>query len=332
MTDINEIIWYCKSLKSIDIPESVTSIYNSFQSCPALENVTLHEGLTKISDSFNFNGSIKELTIPSTVREINGSFGYKDSLKTVILKGKTLPKTDNSFSDVEFSNATLWVDEDLLETCRTTAPWSFFGTIAKMPADWKSFTVTAAGMATCCSDKDLDLSDINDVKAYVASGFNPSTGKVLLSRAWKIPAGTGFILRGDASTYKLPSNTTDYVYANLLVGTQTDTEVPETDGSYTNYVLGNGNNGVGFYRSQGGTMKAGKAYLHVPTATAASLKCIRFSFDDEEGGSTTGFIPVKILTSGSAAADAPVYNLSGQRKLGLSKGMNIRGGQKIWVK
>ena len=217
--------------------------------------------------------------------------------------------------------------------CRTTAPWSSFGSIKKLSANWKSFTLTAKGMDMCCSDEDLDFSIVGDaVKAYIASGFDPATGKVQLTRVWEIPAGTGFILRGDEGTYDLTVASTGYVYSNLLVGTLTDTEVPETDGSYTNYVLGNGDNGQGFYRSQGETIQAGKAYLHIPTPAAASLKCIRFSFDDEENGGTTGFIPVKTLTSGSAAADAPVYNLNGQRKPGLSKGMNIVGGQKIWVK
>lgn len=320
----------CESLQSVDIPASVPSIDNAFRNCPALKDVTLHEGLQTIISSFNTCTMMEELTIPSTVTRISSAFkGFKNLKKLVLLSKGSLPEVDYSFNDKNYSGATLWVDESLTETCRTTTPWSTFGTIKELPSH-RSFTITAAGMASSCADRDITLAGRENIKAYIASGFNPATGKVLLTRVWDIPAGTGFILRAAEGTYEVPTTNTSYVYANLLVGTQAETEVPETDGTYNNYILGNGDNGVGFYPSAGGKIQANKSYLHIPATAAVSLKCVRLSFDDEDG-STTGFISVRTLTD-RMYGKSPVYNLAGQRKQGLSKGMNIVGGKKIWMK
>lgn len=320
----------CESLQSIDIPESVTSIDYAFRNCPALKTVTFHEGLESIANSFNTCGAIENLTIPSTVNSISSCFKELVSLKSVTLMSKNLPTvSDKSFYGGNAANATLWVDENLVESCETTDPWSMFGDIKELPSH-RNFTITAAGMATSCSDRDLDFSGRDDVKAYIASGFNPTTGKVLMTRVWEIPAGTGFIIRGNEGSYELPTTTTGYVYANLLVGTLADTEVPKTDGTYDNYILGNGDNGVGFYLSEGGNMKANKAYLHIPTSVAASKKSIKLSFEDE-GDTTTGFISVKDLAAGKQG-NTVIYNLVGQRIQGVSKGINIVNGKKVLVK
>ena len=324
----------CTALKSVKLPSKLTYINNGlFGSCTSLTSIVIPDSVTGIgSQAFMGCTGLESITLPENLSSI-GDECFKtttncSALKTVTLKSKELPAVGTyCFTGHDLTGATLWVDETLEEACRTTYPWDSFGTVKGFA--YRNFTLTAAGLATGCADRDLDFSGRDDVKAYIASGFNPTTGKVLLTRVYEIPAATGFILRGAEGTYKLPAITTDYLYANLLVGTSAETDVPETDGSYTNYVLGNGDNGLGFYLSQGGKMQGGKAYLHIPTAAAAKLKCIRFSFADDEA--TTGFIPVKILTSGSSA-DAPVYNLNGQRKPGLSKGMNIRGGRKVWVR
>ena len=122
------------------------------------------------------------------------------------------------------------------------------------------------------------------------------------------------------------------MYANLFVGTLKDiSSLSSTDGSYTNYVLGNGDSGVGFYLpGDDCTLSAYKAYLRIPTSAAESRMSIGFSFEDEDD-TATGFISVKELTDG-VSGNSAVYSINGQRKQGLSKGLNIVDGKKILIK
>ena len=127
--------------------------------------------------------------------------------------------------------------------------------------------IGSTGMATYCSTSDLDFSDVEGLKAYIGAGFNRTTGKLTMLEVTDVPAGTGLIVKGNAGTYEVPVKASASVYANLLEGVTTATNISKTADGYTNYILGNGANGVGFYlvSSAGGSLSAGKAYLRIPT-------------------------------------------------------------------
>ena len=55
------------------------------------------------------------------------------------------------------------------------------------------------------------------------------------------------------------------------------------------------------------------------------------SFGDEDG-ITTGFVSVKDLYNGSADKTDAIYNINGQRRSSLTRGLNIVNGKKIIVK
>ena len=259
----------------------------------------------------------------------NTAFSACTGLKEVTLLGTTLPTTcaNDAFYNHP-TDATLYCKYVLKASCATTDPWSSF----TIKATDFSVTLTDDGIATACFDQDLDLASLGDnVKAYIASGFSPSAGKVLLTRVTHIPAGTGFVVKGAAGTYDIPMAETDYMYVNMLVGTLESKSLSQTEGSYTNYVLGNEAGIVGFYLpGEDFTIDANKAYLQIPTSTATAKRSIGISFEDEDD-TTTGFISVTELKDGANGTSA-IYDINGQRKSGLSKGLNIVDGKKIYIR
>ena len=141
--------------------------------------------------------------------------------------------------------------------------WQDFKEIIEIPA----VNVGSTGLATFCSPVDMDFSDVTDIKAYIASGFNPSKGTLVLTRVTEEPAGEGLYIVGEEGIYDVPITTTDMVYSNLLKGVTTATTIYPTDGDNTNFILANGSHGVGFYTlSTAGELAGGKAYLQLPTA------------------------------------------------------------------
>ena len=66
---------WCRSLKSINIPNSVTNIGDSaFESCSSLSNINIPNSVTNIGDSaFCFCRSLSNINIPSSVVNINGN-------------------------------------------------------------------------------------------------------------------------------------------------------------------------------------------------------------------------------------------------------------------
>ena len=184
--------------------------------------------------------------------------------------------------------------------------------------------VGSTGYATFCSPFALDFSGITDIKAYIASGFNPSTGTLVLTRVTEVPAGEGLYIVGDEGSYNVPATTTDMVYSNLLKGVTTATTISPTDGDNTNFILANGSHGIGFYTlSAAGELAGGKAYLQLPTASVASVKAINVVFNDEE----TAIKDVEQHPNVQG-----IYNLQGQQVNAPRRGLYIINGKKVIIK
>ncbi len=324
----------CSNLTSVTIPNSVTSIGKmAFSYCSGLSSVTIPNSVDSIGETaFSGCSNLISVTIPKSVTSIGmAAFADCTNLKEVTLLGDKLPNCETyAFGNIS-SDATLYCNASLIETIKNVSPWSDFAKKVEIESS-NVITLTDAGIATACFDKDLDLTSLGDtVKAYIASGFSPSGGTVLLTRVTHIPAGTGFVVKGAAGTYDIPMAETDYMYVNMLEGTLVSKSLSKTEGSYTNYVLGNGDKGVGFYLpGDDFTIDANKAYLQIPTSTEVAMRSIGISFEDEDG-TTTGFISVKELKEDVSGTSA-VYDINGQRKSGLSKGLNIVDGKKIYIR
>jgi hypothetical protein len=192
-----------------------------------------------------------------------------------------------------------------------------------------SVSISSAGMATLCSTKDLDFTEVSGLKAYTGAGFNRTTGALTMLEVKDAPAGTGLVLIGSEGTYDIPVKPSASVYGNLLVGVTEDTQLAQTADGYTNYILGNGDNGLGFYivTAEGGTLAAGKAYLRLPTVTANARRVISIEY----GEGVTVVDDQRITPAGS---DGSYYTLSGQRMTGtpIKAGVYIRDGHKVIIK
>ena len=190
-------------------------------------------------------------------------------------------------------------------------------------------TIGELGVATFCSEEALDFSGTDDVKAYIVSAFRPSTGKVTLTRITDVPARTGIVLLGNAGTYDIPLGTGETYVVNMLVGVTEPTVLNKTDGAYSNFILANDEDGLGFYAvSNGTTLAAGKAYLTLPTSVLPSnAQSIGLRFDG-----TTG---IRSLDNGQWAMDnAEWFTIDGRRLDAepTAKGLYIVNGRKVIVK
>ena len=193
-------------------------------------------------------------------------------------------------------------------------------------------SVSSYGVATFCSNYPLDFTGIEDVKAYTIIASDKATGALTKSQVTgKVAAGTGLYLEGTANaSVDVPTTIhTESAGTNRLVGVTSDTDISQTAGGYTNYILTvntkNGNVATPkFYKvnSGGNTVSANRAYLQIPTELAS-----RESFWFEDGEATT-IESAKQEQSLNGVA----YNLAGQRIAQPTKGLYIVNGKKIIMK
>lgn len=189
--------------------------------------------------------------------------------------------------------------------------------LKKTAAETIPVTVTTAGYATLCSEVALDFSAVEGLKAYVAE-VNDMT--VNFKEVQQAPANTGLLLKGEGEFEVPVIASADAVETNYLVGVMEETPIEVAN----NYVLMNGDSGVGFYKvsDAGFTVRAGSAYLSLPAISAKMF----IGFDGDTATAIQG------VDAAKADKDAPAYNLAGQRVSGQYKGIVVRGGHKIVIK
>ena len=297
-------------------PENFTQIYSEPLT---VENNSIVYCYAKSSDGY----------ISYTNRYVVSSFGITSTL-TYIVDGEVY-KT----YEVEY-NTPITPEPAPIKEGYTFCGWS---EIPEMMPDHDvtvtgSFTINSedavvnigsTGYATFCSPYALDFSKVSDVRAYIASGFNPSTGKLVLTRVDEVPAGEGLYLVGNPGTHNVPFTETNMLYSNFLKGVTTATTIYPTEGSYTNFILANGSHGIGFYTlSNSGQLAAGKAYLQLPTSSVSHVKAISVVFEDDDATAIQDI-------EGCIKAES-IYNLQGQRVNSPKRGLYIINGQKVLIK
>jgi hypothetical protein len=184
-------------------------------------------------------------------------------------------------------------------------------------------SVTEAGYATYCSRYDLDLSGVNAYTATVEGA------KVSFKRQnGKVAAGTGLLIKAEKGTVKIPvvaEEGADVVADNAFIGVLADTEVAAGA-----FVLANGAQGVGFYKTTaaaGFTVGANTAYLPASIVPAQDEPVeTRFIALD---GEATGIVAVG---RDASRLSNELYNLNGQRVANAQKGLYIVNGKKVVMK
>lgn len=225
--------------------------------------------------------------VPSTVRT---RFFYVDQIQIGTLSAKIWIDEDEaaagtyrlSEEDIVLDVSTLEVGMHEVHVALYDIKGTYLGTGSaefEIPIPMTTITLTSAGLGTFCWDVDLDFSEMEDLKAYTATGYNSKTGEVTMGRVKDVPAGTGVILLGNEGEYQVPQLPSYSYYANILVGVNEPTYVKGWADGYANYILQTGQYGIGFYQNDY-TVDAGTAYLHVPSTQAGAKRRIRIIFDD----------------------------------------------------
>ena len=194
-----------------------------------------------------------------------------------------------------------------------------------------------------CSTSDLDFTSVADeFKPYIATSYK-SDGSVGLTQINQVPAGMGILIKTNDDTglpYAFdPASvvTTEPIeqgeYTNLLQGVTSDYNLPTTgtmtfngeEVDCTNFILAKKDGVVGFYKNKGGTLKANKAYLQLPTDLISGSNSISFYVED-------GTTAIQNVTTHPATTDDAWYTLQGVRVAQPTRGLYIHNGKKVVVK
>ena len=185
--------------------------------------------------------------------------------------------------------------------------------------------VSAAGLATFCSEWALDFTGIEEVYAYKVS---VNEKQISYTRVYQVPAETGVVLRslsGNAVSVEVPViESADEIADNALVAVLEAIESLPTNydtNGYTNYILNNGSKGVGFYKANNQPVGAGKAYLQVEGTLSKDF----IGFAD---GVATG---IETIDNGWTV-DNEIYDLQGRKVMNPTKGIFIQNGRKVVIK
>ena len=197
---------------------------------------------------------------------------------------------------------------------------------------YRIIEMNTSGIRTFASVADLDFTDIEGLTAYIIDDFDDDAGTLTLSTVGAVPASTGLLLKGTASTtfvVPLAANTTAPT-TNYLVGVLDDaTEVPVKTDTHTNFILANGSHGINWYTlSEAGPIGAYKAYLSLPLLFTGNAPSFTWVYGD---GSTTAIDNGELRIENSTDA---WHTLDGQRLSGkpTQRGIYINNGHKVFVK
>ena len=203
------------------------------------------------------------------------------------------------------------------------------GKIVKVAGVYGHKASGEAGTRTFSFDKALDFTDVEGLKAYAITGFNPANATLTLTQVYKVPANTGLYLEGADGEYQVPFiESASAIAGNMLVASG-DGTITQTSGDKTNLVLAKTSKGRGFHPlSSDGNMGTNKAYLQLPTSEFNSIgeASLRFVFEDEEA---TGIAEVAT----PIVADGAWYTINGVKLAGepTEKGIYIFNGKKVAI-
>ncbi len=185
---------------------------------------------------------------------------------------------------------------------------------------YESVTVTDAGYATFASDNALDFTG-SSIKAFFAT--ESAAGTLSFTQVNKVPAGTGVLLyaKGGA-TVDVPvfTGAADDVTGNVFKrGAGAKVTYEDND---QNYILFNGDDGIGFYKANNNNVATNRAYIHVENG--GGVKGFVINLEDDATG-----INEELRMKNE---ESSIYNLAGQRISKMQKGINIVNGKKILFK
>ena len=167
-------------------------------------------------------------------------------------------------------------------------------TLGNLMGETAPITIGKSGKASYCGDKSLDFSYSDEIKAYIATGFDKDEEIIWLTRVKDVPAGVPVLIKGKANeTYQVPvADSQNSYYKNMFKGNTSGNkiQVNETQANLVNY-----------YLSGDGTFKSVKGYVNID-----NNKCylqLPGTFNPAVAGATQ---TVTVGASGKASYAAPV--------------------------
>ncbi len=94
------VFWYCTSLKSINLPDSLTYLAaGAFSGCSSLEEIVIPNGITKLSKTFRGCSSLRKVVIPDSVTSMDLACFYNSALSgTTLLKNIVIYCSEGSYA------------------------------------------------------------------------------------------------------------------------------------------------------------------------------------------------------------------------------------------
>ena len=225
-------------------------------------------------------------------------------------------KTETVEFTVNSTTGNLYINGANSGTEKTNLSTSFDYVIIKKTGDvTEAKTISAAGYATYCSANALDFTNVEGLTAYVATIEGT---QVSFTQVEKVPAETGVLLKGAQGEYQIPVVADGGSATSALVGVLEATEVPAGI-----YVLMNGEEGVGFYKTTT-TFTVGANTAYLPAQTTGTAR----SFIGFDGESSTGIS----LVENSELRTESCFDLQGRRVAQPTKGLYIMNGKKTVVR
>ena len=237
------------------------------------------------------------------------SISISDGDATILFQGS------NSRKDLRYNNSSSLFS--CYSTTNTQNHVQIYKEMPKLPV-----TVSEAGYATYVNNTfDLNFSE-SDIKAYKVKVNSKAVAT--LTQVDNVPAGTPVLLyKEGGATEAIPTMTGAAAVTDNDLVAGTGAAVATIDGDYTNMILNNVDDKIGFYYANGQTVAANRAYLHIATTLAPEAAAgarMRFVFADDASG-------IKEIAT-DKQNDGAIYNLSGQRVNAGYKGIVIKNGKK----
>ena len=332
------------TLREVKTTDKETEISeNEFYGCTNLQTVTIGDGVTAIGNwAFSGCQSLKFFTFGSEVKTI-GQEAFSDcSAVTEITSRAITPPTcgNQALDDINKWECKLYVPKGHLADYQAAEQWKEFffaeerdyGIVTTV----ESIPIGKSGKASYCGDKSLDFSFSEEVKAYIATGFDKDEGTIWLTRVKDVPGGVPVLIKGDANkTYDVPvTNSQNSYYTNMFVGniSGVTVQINETDGVFVNYYL----SGDGTFKSVNKSANIGnnKCYLQLPGTFNPAVAGATQKVTIKDIGKASYAAPVDLdftNVEGLKAFTATGYDKS-TKTIWLTRVMKVQKGEGVLLK
>ncbi len=300
----------------VGLPDGPVTITNSLQigSFDCSDVVTGNEGSGTFSTIWNKNINITNSYYLNALGAVQGT----QATSTQLADGTTTTALQAGRAEI------VWVQDP--------------GTNQPMLALFAGkYKVPTSGLGTFSAKAAFTLPDGLD--AYYCKDYDTSEGTIgVVAINGVVPAETGVLLRGEpGETYTLTTSdeTAATVTDNALVAVTEQTSIQQTEDisevNYTNFGLSGGV--FKKVNTNGGTVKANRAYLRIPTSALtpeASARGILLAWDGEPTG--VGNLDADGNLNLNDNLNLNCYDLQGRRVVNPARGLYIVNGKKVVIK